>query len=136
MKSSVTLKQGLNLDATKKHKDGKTIENKNNVEESIITACENDSKKIYDERRNCELSLNDQKCDKCNFATHSKGVLKMHERDTHAAKLSFKDILYGFEVDEEFFKMLIETMYEGEKKDIPSVKCGKCSFNSYGEDIM
>ena len=80
------------------------LENKNNVEESIIKACENDSKKIYDERRNCVLSLNDQKCDKCNFADHSKGVLKMHERDTHAAKLSFKDVLYGFEVDKEFFK--------------------------------
>ena len=60
----------------------------------------------------------------------------MHETDTHDSKLSFKDIINGFEVDEEFFKMLIETMYEGEEKDIPSVKCGKCSFNSYGEDIM
>ena len=45
----------------------------------------------------------------------------MHETDTHDSKLSFKDIINGFEVDEEFFKILIETMYEGEEKDIPSV---------------
>ena len=60
----------------------------------------------------------------------------MHDTDTHDSKLSFKDIINGFEVDEEFFKILIETMYEGEEKDLTSFNCGKCSFNSYGEDIM
>ena len=123
-------------DAVEKEKEEISGDSESKLKETLINACEKDSKKFYNERKQCEVSLTDQKCDLCNFATHSKGLLKMHESNDHEKRIPFKDILYGFEVDEVFFKILIDTMYEGEDKDIPSFKCGTCSFNSYGEGAL
>ena len=86
--------------------------------------------------KSCELSLKHQKSCFCDFATHSKGLLKLHEKEAHDKKLSFSNIIYGFDIDETFLKMLIETMYEGEDHNIPSLKCEMCNFKSYGEGVM
>ena len=59
----------------------------------------------------------------------------MHEKEAHDKKLSFSNIIYGFGIDETFFKMLIETMYEGEDHNIPSLKCEMCNFNANGKGV-
>ena len=39
-------------------------------------------------------------------------------------------------MDETFFKMLVETMYEGEDHNIPSLKCEMCELTTYGEGVL
>ena len=134
VKKISTAPTSLKQDVTPKV-DDKSID-KNETEDSIIIMCKRDAKKFYDERKKCELSLEDQKCDFCEFATHSKGLLKLHEKEAHESKLTFSNIIYGFEMDETFFKMLVETMYEGEDHTIPSLKCEMCELTTYGEGVL
>ena len=44
----------------------------------------------------------------------------MHVNEKHNIKHSCESIIESFDVDEHFFKMLVETMYEGEEEKIPS----------------
>ena len=90
-KKSTNVNQDLtpNGGATKKIFDDKSVD-EIDIEESIIKACKRDAKKIHDQRKSCELSMKDQKCDFCDFATHSKGLLKLHEKEAHEKKLSFQ----------------------------------------------
>ena len=101
------------------------------IEKEILEEFENDCEDIFTLKTNCGLDLTEHKCKKCDFETHSLGILRKHNKDTHQLKESTENIIIGFKSDIRSYVYILETM--GEELNI--IICEKCDFktNSKGE---
>ena len=69
----------------------KTIVRKGNLfeanEEKLIKEFEKDSKIFFDLRMKCDLDVKTNKCRKCDYKSHSEGLLRLHKERDHQISL-------------------------------------------------
>ena len=97
---------------------------KQEKEDKVIKEFEKDCIDYLDIRRNCGLDLGMSKCKKCDFVTHSEGILRKHKVNIHKIKESNENIILGFKSDFQSYCELLETMDEEPEE----VKCKECEF--------
>jgi hypothetical protein len=85
---------------------------KDDIDNDIIKEFENDSEDIFTLKKNCGLDLTAHRCKKCDFETHSKGILRKHKRTTHQLKESSLNIILGFKIDIQNYVYILETIGE------------------------
>ena len=93
-------------------------------EEKVVTEFEMDCFNYLNLRKNCGLDLGTQKCKKCDYTSHSEGLLRLHKVNIHKIKESHEKIVLGFQSDFQGYCDLLETMDEEPAK----VKCKECEF--------
>ena len=77
-------------------------------------------------RQNCGLDLGVNKCKKCEFVTHSEGILRKHKVNVHKVKESYENIILCFKTDFQSFCQLLKTMDE----EPTTIKCNECEFKT------
>ena len=103
---------------------------KKEEKENLITKdFEDDCRDIFTVKTNCGLELSEHKCKKCEYETHSLGLLRNHNKIVHKLKESFQNILIGFENDLRAHLYLLETMEEPTNK----FKCDQCAFATHSK---
>ena len=95
-------------------------------EAGIIKGFEKDCGTFFDLKINCGLDAKSQKCKKCDFETHSEGLLRMHKVKDHNLKETFQNIVLGFEFDLERHIQVLTAMGE----DINTKKCDECEYKT------
>ena len=75
------------------------------------------------------LDVHSQKCKKCEFATHSEGLLRRHNTLIHEIKETKLNIMLGFEIDMQKYEKLLECMGEGSTK----YECDECSDSNHSD---
>ena len=98
-------------------------------EDFIINDFEDDCRDIFTVKTNCGLELSEHKCKKCEYETHSLGLLRNHNKTVHKLKESFQNILIGFENDMRAHLYLLETMKEPTNK----FKCDQCAIATHSK---
>ena len=74
--------------------------------------------------------MNSQKCKKCDFESHSVGLLRRHKVAIHNMKETYENIIIGFEFDVDTNIEVMKAMDEG---DIKFFKCENCDFNTHSK---
>ena len=96
----------------------------------------NDSKrdcsKFLEVRTNCGLDTESQKCKKCDFVSHSEGLLRQHKIVDHKLKETFQNQVLGFEIDLKKHLEVLQAMGE----ETHTIKCNKCEFKACSEGIL
>ena len=99
-------------------------------EEKIILGFENDCKRILIIHQ--KFDLDDVHCDKCQFKSHSQGLLRMHKQKKHKSNNTFEDVIEGFKNDIKDHVRTLEAMCE-EDDVINRMKCDKCEYRNNSE---
>ena len=100
------------------------------VEEKILKGYENDCKRIIIIHN--KFDLDDVNCNKCQFKSHSQGLLKIHKREKHGTNETFENVIEGFKNDIEDHVRTLEAMCEDDKV-IYRMRCQKCDFKNNSE---
>ena len=117
---------------TKKLTKVKGKSKKEVIKENIIEGFENESKDILKMRENRGLDVLSQKCKKCDFETHSEGLLRLHKGSTHGNKETNQNIILGFELDLRTHLGVLEA----NGVDTHCCKCEICDFQTHSEEIF
>ena len=99
-------------------------------EEKIILGFENDCNRILIIHQ--KFDLDDVHCDKCQFKSHSQGLLRMHKQKKHNSNDTFVNIIEGFKNDIEDHVRTLEAMCE-EDDVINRMKCDQCEYKNNSE---
>ena len=99
------------------------------LEANIIKGFEKDCKVMFELRMNCGLDVKSQKCKKCEFQTHSEGLLRRHKETEHNLKQTMVNLILGFECDIEKHVEVLKTMGEEEE----TIKCDQCEYKTHSE---
>ena len=83
------------------------------------------SKELEDQ---CNTTMNEaiKIHEKCDYKTHSKGLLRMHKESNPGIKQTFQNHMLGFEFDIERHTEILKTMEE----EVDTIKCRQCEFKS------
>ena len=113
---------------TVKPKPKRTKITKKVIEERLISAYVWDAELMLKDFDNSELVLNNQECKKCEFDTHSEGMLRRHKVLIHdSGKETNQNIIIGFEADvQRHYKVL-----ESKGKSLENFKCEECDYKIY-----
>jgi hypothetical protein len=108
----------------------KTRKLKKEDKENLITEdFEGDCKDIFTVKTNCGLELSEHKYKKCEYETHSLGLLWNHNKTVHKLKETFQNILIGFENNMRAHLYLLETMEDPTN----NFKCDQCAFTTHSK---
>ena len=113
---------------TVKPKPKRTKITKKVFEERLIIAYVWDAELMLKDFDNSELVSNNQECKKCEFYTHSEGMLRRHKVLIHdSGKETNQNIIIGFEADvQRHYKVL-----ESKGKSLENFKCDECDYKIY-----
>ena len=88
-------------------------------EQRVIKGFEKDSETFCELRINCGLDVKSKKCKKCDFESHSEGLLRMHKEEDHKIKQTFVNLVLGFESDIQNHIEVLKAMDD----EIDIIKC-------------
>ena len=103
---------------------------KDMVEEKILKGYENDCKRIL--MIHNKFDLDDVNCNKCQFKSHSQGLLKIHKREKHGTNETFENVIEGIKNDIEDHVRTLEAMCEDDKV-FYRMTCQKRDFKNNSE---
>ena len=110
----------------------KKVQNKNdkkeNVQDVILKAFKKESEEHYNVNQDCGLNNKCQKCSRCNFITHSMGLLRIHEKKSHKLYHNFDKVVDGFKFDSKKYFEVLSAMYDGD--DLYRNQCDECNFKA------
>ena len=69
---------------------------------------------------------------KCEFKSHSEGLLRIHKLEDHQRKETFETIVDGFRNDIDDHVRTLEAMCEDDDV-INKIKCDKCKYRNNSE---
>ena len=101
------------------------------MRDMVIKEFEKDSKIFFDLRMNCGLDVKSSKCRKCDYESHSEGLLRLHKERDHQIKQTFQNVVLGFKCDVRSHVVVLKSMDE----PTDTLKCDSCEFKtcSFGE---
>ena len=73
--------------------------------------------------------MESQKCKKCDFVSHSEGLLRKHRNEDHKLKDSFQNLVLGYEIDLKKHIEVLQAMGE----EIYIINCDECEFKASSE---
>lgn len=84
---------------------------------------------MFTDFNNSGLDVTSQKCKKCDFETHSEGLLRQHKVTNHHIKETNQNIILGYEFDMQRHVKVLEAMEVG----LDTFKCQECVFKTHSE---
>ena len=93
-----------------------------------------DARKHYSVNKECGLNNESQKCGRCNFITHSMGLLRMHEKKTHKVYHNFDKVVDGFRFDDKKYYDVLSAMYDG--SELNTNECEYCTFKTHSDGLL
>ena len=100
----------------------------------ILKAFEKDSKEHYVVNNDCGLNNTSQKCNRCKYITHSMGLLRIHEKETHKVYHNFEKIVDAFKFDNIKYFEVLSAMYE--RDELNKNSCEECNFKTHSAGIL
>ena len=118
-----------NIETTDKPPKPKRIKiTKKVIEDRLISAYVFDAELMFIDFANSELELINQECKKCEFETHSEGMLRRHKVIIHdSGKETNQSIILGFEADVQRHCKVLES----KGKSLENFKCEECDYKIY-----
>ena len=114
-------------DVKEKTKAKKNKLTKDAIQVNIIEEFKKDGENILEDRNDYGCDVFSKKCRKCDYETHSEGVLRLHKVEDHNTKESKENIIIGFKNDiEEHIKFLNEM-----EEKLKEIKCDQFSFMTH-----
>ena len=95
-------------------------------EERILKEFEKDCEKFLEVRKDCGLDIESQKCKKCDFVSHSEGLLRKHRVEDHKLKETYQNRVLGYEIDLNKHIEVLAAMGH----DIYTSQCNKCDHKA------
>ena len=91
-------------------------------EEMVIKGFEKDSEVFFI----CGLDVKSIKCKKCDYESHSEGLLRLHRVNDHKLKETFQNLVLGFQCDVREHIELLNSMSETSE----NFKCDTCEYKT------
>ena len=80
-------------------------------------------------RIKCGLDVESQKCKKCDFVSHSEGLLRKHRVEYHKLNETFQNHFLGFEINIPKHIEVLKAMGD----EVYTTKCDKCDYKVSSE---
>ena len=102
------------------------------IQTEIIEEFKKDGNRILEDRNDLGRDVYSKKCKKCDYETHSEGVLRVHKVEDHKLKESKENIIIGFNNDVKDHIAILTELQE----NLNNVRCDQCDFTTHSLGLL